>query len=87
MTGYTAIFGDGFRRAIKNSKRRYSHAWRATGKFSDGAPWAVSGFAGSKDLAERSMAFEAKLRCRPVSWRGPGPGRIVSTEIVPAVAV
>jgi hypothetical protein len=48
---YRAFFGNGAE-LTRNSNREYTHAWRVTW-LRDGQPAELSGFAGSRELAER----------------------------------
>lgn len=54
MTYYVAIFSDDYVAEIKNSRRRYTHAWRVTAEAKNGKPMAEVGFAGSRELAAKA---------------------------------
>lgn len=61
---YVARFSDGWLAEIKKSTRRYTHAWRVTGTWKDGKPWAEVGFAGSLDLANKAAHTVSKRHAR-----------------------
>lgn len=92
MTRYRATFSNGYVAEIANSKRNYTHAWVAEGKYTPAyiaahniaAPheWRHKGFAGSKELADRNMATETRFQLKSGRW-GPPIGTLTFSEIVP----